>query len=510
MVQCNHETPTHTGQHRHGLPTELFRSNLLVPPFGLRYAAGDFSLSNRFSNLSCNAGGRFMLTIRGRSHSFCDHVSRRGFLQIGGLALGGLSLAQLLQAEARAGIRGSHRAVIMVFLSGGPPHQDLVDLKPDAPVEVRGEFKPIATRVPGIRICELLPGMAAMMDRLAIIRSVVGSEGAHSAYQCMHGRTRKQAPGGGWPSLGSTVSKLQGPTHPDVPPFVGLSPKMKTSTWAIVGEPGFLGRKHAAFKPNADGMGSMVLKGMTLDQLGDRRRLMTRFDGLRRELDASGDLAGADEYTRQALNILTSSRLADALDLEREPARVRDWYGRGDPKPAGYGDAGPQMNDYLLTARRLVEAGVRVVTLAYGRWDWHGKPHGTTFENARHHFPVLDQGLCALVEDLRVRGLDRDVTVLVWGEFGRTPKINKEGGRDHWPQVSCAILAGGGMKTGQVIGSTDAQAARAKDRPVHFQEVFATLYRNLGLDPRTRTVTDLAGRPHYLVDDPYVPLPELG
>src|SRR5207244_3156751 len=266
-------------------------------------------------------------------------------------------------------------------------------------------------------------------------------------------------PNGGWPSLGSTVSKLQGPTRSDVPPFVGLSPRMTTNTWSIVGEPGFLGRKYAAFKPNADGMGSMVLKGMTLEQLDDRRKLMTSFDSLRRELESGGNLTGADEYTRQALNILTSSRLADALDLEREPTRIRDWYGRGDPNPAGYGDAGPLMNDYLLAARRLVEAGVRVVTLAYGRWDWHGKPHGTTFENSRHHFPVLDQGLCALVEDLRVRGLDKDVTVLVWGEFGRTPKINNMAGRDHWPQVGCALLAGGGMKTEQVIGSTDRQAA---------------------------------------------------
>src|SRR5258708_2446733 len=168
------------------------------------------------------------------------------------------------------------------------------------------------------------------------------------------------------------------------------------------------------------------------------------------------------------------------------------------------------MNDYLLAARRLVEAGVRVVTLGYGRWDWHGKPHGTTFENARHHLAILDRGLCALLEDLRVRGLYKDVTVLVWGEFGRTPRINKNAGRDHWPQVGCALLAGGGLKTGQVIGSTDAQAGLAKDRPVHFQEVFATLYHNLGLDPRRQTVADLAGQPHYPVDEPYTPLPELG
>lgn len=450
-----------------------------------------------------------MLSILGRSHQYCDRLSRRGFLRMGGLALGGLSLPQLLRAEAQAGIKTSSKSVIMVFLSGGPPHQDMVDLKPDAPADIRGEFKPISTRVPGIQVCEHLPRIAGMMDRLAIIRSLVGSEGRHDAYQCMHGRSQQRQPGGGWPSLGSTVSKLQGPTREGIPPFIGLSPKMTTQTWANVGEPGFLGRAHSAFKPNAEGAGSMVLKGMTLELLGQRKQLMNAFDNLRREMDATGSLAGADEYTRQALSILTSSKLAEALDLDREPSRIRDWYGRGDPKPAGYGDAGPLMNDYLLAARRLVEAGVRVVTLAYGRWDWHGQPHGTNFDNARHHFPVLDQGLSALVEDLHVRGLDKDVTVLVWGEFGRTPRINKNGGRDHWPQVACALLACGGMKMGQVIGSTNPYGEHARDRPVHFQEVFATLYQNLGLDPRTHTVSDHTGRPHYLVDDPYGPIPEL-
>src|SRR5262245_531211 len=335
-----------------------------------------------------------MLSIFGRPHSaFCDGRSRREFLRIGALGLGGLTLADLFRAEAQAGIKDSHKSVIMVFLSGGPPPQDMVDLKPDAPDGICGEFKPISTNVNGIQICEHLPKIAKMTDRLAIIRSLVGSEGHHSAFQCMHGRTQARQPGGGWPSLGSTVSKLQGQTDPGIPAFAGLSPKMITSTWAIVGEPGFLGRKHAAFKPNAEGVGSMMLKGMTLEQLGNRRQLMRSFDNLRREMDANGSLAGADESTRQAIDILTSSKLADALDLSREPSRVRDWYGRGDPKPAGYGDAGPLTNDYLLAARRLVEAGVRVVTLAYGRWDWHGKPHGTTFENARHHLPVLDQGL---------------------------------------------------------------------------------------------------------------------
>jgi hypothetical protein len=317
----------------------------------------------------------------------------------------------------------------------------------------------------------------------------------------MTGRTQVRQPQGGWPSLGSAVSKLQGPVAPGVPAFVGLSPRMKTATWADPGQPGFLGPAHAAFQPNADGMADMVLHGVNGDQLRDRKALMTGFDGLRRELDASDRLQGADEFTRQALEVLTSSRLVEALDLEREDPRLRDRYGRGSPDPAGYGDAGPLLNDYFLAARRLVEAGARVVTLAYGRWDWHGKPYGTTFENSRNHFPMLDLGLSALIEDLHDRGLSEDVSVVVWGEFGRTPKINKEGGRDHWPPVACALLAGGGMRTGQVIGATDRLGEQAKERPVTFQDVFATLYHNLGIDPGTATVTDLTGRPRYVMDD---------
>lgn len=451
-----------------------------------------------------------MLTILGAKHRFCDRASRRSFLKIGGLALGGLSLPQLLRAEAQAGRTSSHKAVIMIFLSGGPPHQDMVDLKPDAPAEFRGEFRPIRTNVPGIDICEHLPRLATRMDRIALIRSLVGSEGHHASFQCMTGRTHQRQPAGGWPSLGSVVSRLQGPTDPSVPPFVGLSPRMKSSTWADAGQPGFLGLVHAPFKPYADGMTDMVLQGVTMERLADRRALLSGFDASRRALiESSETMRGADRFTQQALNILTSSRVTEALDLEREDGRLRDRYGRGSPEPAGYGDAGPLLNDYFLAARRLVEAGVRVVTLAYGRWDWHGQPHGTNFENARHHFPVFDLGLSTLFDDLRERGMDRDVSVVVWGEFGRTPRINPNGGRDHWPNVACALLAGGGMRTGQVIGSTNRLAEAARDRPVSFQEVFATLYHNLGIDIHRATVTDHSGRPHYLVESGVEPMREL-
>ncbi|MBS0210100.1 MAG: DUF1501 domain-containing protein [Planctomycetes bacterium] len=431
---------------------------------------------------------------------FPDGVSRRNFLRIGGLAMGGLALPDLLRAEARAGVRSSNKSVIMIFLSGGPPHQDLVDLKPDAPVEIRGEFDPIDTNVPGIQICEHLPRLAGMMDRVALIRSMVGSEGRHAAFQCLTGHGVASQPQGGWPSLGATLSKLRGAAAPGIPPFVSLVPKMKGQFWADPGQPGFLGVAHGPFRTLGDAHDDMVLNGITVDRLHDRQSLLASVDRFRRDADGQGFMTGLDTFNQQAFDILTSSKLAQALDIEREDRRVRQRYGYGSPEPAGYGDAGPIMNEYFLTARRLVEAGARCVTVAYGRWDWHGRPHGTTFENARHHFPIFDQGITALLEDLRERGLERDVSVVVWGEFGRTPRINANGGRDHWPAVSCAMLAGGGMRTGQVIGSTNRLGEHAQDRPVQFKEVFATLYRNLGIDVDAVTLRDLTGRPQFLVD----------
>ena len=453
-----------------------------------------------------------MATRGGKLPRFCDGMSRRVMLKIGSLALGGLALPDLLRAEAASGVGKSSKSVIMVFLSGGPPHQDMVDLKPEAPVEFRGEFQPIPTRVPGMDFCELLPQLARRADKLAVIRSLVGSEGRHAAFQCMTGQRVTAQPPGGWPSLGSVVSKLRGATSVGVPPFVSLSPRMKNGVrgWGDPGQPGFVGQAHAAFAPNAE-EANLQLRDVSVDKLRARQALLARLDRLKQDADSSGALAGADSFYQQAFGILTSSRLADALDLEQEDPRVRDHYGRGSPEPAGYGDAGPIMNDYFLAARRLIEAGVRVVTLAYGRWDWHGRPHGTNFENARDHLPIFDQGLSALLDDLQERGLSDDVSVLVWGEFGRTPRINKNGGRDHWPQVACAMLSGGGMRTGQVIGSTNKFAEVPKDRPVHFQEVFATLYHNLGIDVSHLTLNDLTGRPQYLVDHGlYQRLPELG
>jgi hypothetical protein len=374
-----------------------------------------------------------MLTIlgkpEGRKNSCCDGISRRGFLKIGGLAMGGLSLAQLLAVEAQARSGSSHKALINIYLPGGPSHLDLWDIKADAPSEVRGEFKPIKTNVPGIEICELFPRMARMMDKFVPIRTVVGSEGRHDAYQCMTGRSHNEAmPGGGWPAAGAYVSKLQGAVDPCIPGHVSLMYTVGNGPWGEPGTGGFVGPSHAPVsligKEGAGTSADMVLKGISLERLRDRHNLLDALDKFRRETDASGVVQGMDHFTQQAMSILTSSRLADALDLSKEDPRVVERYGKNDP--TFQRDGAPRMIQNLLIARRLVEAGARVVSLNYSRWDWHGGD-GMNFPQSREEFPLLDQGLSALVTDLHERGLDRDVNV--WSElpYRRVPIPTRPG-----------------------------------------------------------------------------------
>ncbi len=415
--------------------------------------------------------------------------------------MGGAALPQLLRAE---GGRRSQKAVIMVFLPGGPPHQDMFDLKPDAPREIRGEFSPIATNVPGIQICEEFPRLARQMDQFSIVRSVVGASGRHDAMQCYTGHDSRNAPPGGWPSFGSVVASLKGNADPSTPPFVGLAPKTRHVPWGDPGQSGFLGPAYSAFCPfQGGGQEDMRLQNISLERLNDRRALLASFDSFRRDVDNSGMMEGMDAFNQQAFGVLTSSKLAEAMDLSREDPRVRERYGTGSDKLQS--DGSWKRLDQFLMARRLVEAGARVVTLSFSRWDWHND----NFKRGREDFPLLDQGLSALVTDLKERGMDQDVSVVVWGEFGRTPKINEKAGRDHWPKVSCALLAGGGMRHGQIIGATDRLGGEAVERPVHFQEVLSTLYHNLGIDARKVTIPDLTGRPQYLVDSQYAPMPEL-
>lgn len=447
-----------------------------------------------------------MLTIEGQPLQFCDRLPRRSFLQIGGLAMGGLSLPQILQAQEKNGNGSSHKAVIMIFLAGGPPHQDMLDLKPDAPAEIRGEFDPIATSVPGIQISELMPRVASMMDKFAVIRSLVGSEGRHDSFECSTGRHfRSTQPQGGWPALGSSLSKMYGPVDPAVPPYVDLSFKMAHDPWNIKG-PGYLGMAHAPFRPDGEAMQNMTLNGVSSDRLNKRSNLLTQLDQFRRGADAQLNAGLYDGFTEQALGVLTSPKLVEALDLDREDPEVRARYGKDQPKALSYSlDKGYQavMSKFLM-ARRVVEAGARCVTCSFAHFDWHGN----NFGYARKVVPLLDQGIAALVQDLHDRGMQDDVTVLVWGEFGRTPKINPKAGRDHWSKVHSALMAGGGMKTGQVIGSTNRLAEEAVDRPVHMQDVLATVYRNLGIDVANTTIPDNNGRPQYLVDR-HTPIHEL-
>ena len=440
-------------------------------------------------------GHSAMLTLAGSSQrssrKFCDGLSRRSFIHLGGLTfggltLGGLTLPGLLRAEQQQGIRGSHKAVILVYPSGGMAHQDTFDLKPEAPDEIRGEFKPIDTNLSGVQVCELLPKLATMMDKLAVIRSVVGQRDEHSSFQNLTGFPMNEALRDQKPNFGCVVGRVQGPTHPTVPPYIDLFPTMKHRPYNSAG-PGFLGPQYAPIKADGEDLASMKLRFVSPQEFQSRRALLASFDRLRREADGV-EVAKMDHAYQSAFEVLTSGRLVQALDIEREDPKVRARYGHG--STVHQGDGAPLWNEQLLMARRLVEAGVRVVTVGFGFWD----THSGNFKHLRGNLPQFDTAVAALVSDLHDRGLDRDVTVAVWGEFGRTPKINKNAGRDHWAPVNSCLLAGGGLRVGQVIGRTDKQAGSVVSRPVHYQDILATLYHSLGLDPH-QTIRDLAERP---------------
>lgn len=444
-------------------------------------------------------------------------VSRRAFLQVGSLGLAGLTLSDLLRAEAAAGIRSSTKAVINIHLDGGPPHLDMIDLKPEAPVEIRGEFRGIDTNVPGLRVCELLPKLAAVADKFVFVRSLVGSAGAHDAFQCQSGFSAKDLQSlGGRPAMGCVVSKLRG-SHTDVsPPFVDLMqgrPFVRNSA-----RPGFLGPTYQPFRPDIShlftreletGMkGELARRGahhattFTLNEqlnrtrVDDRLSLLRGFDRLRREVDSSGMMDAMDDFNQQALGILTSGRFARAMDLSQEDAATLDRYSlKLSIDRIGTSDDATAVKKLLL-ARRLVEAGVRCVSLTLSDYD----THRGNFSRLRFLLPVLDHGMAALAADLEERGMLQDVSIVVWGEFGRTPRVNSNGGRDHWPAAGMALLAGGGMRGGQVLGATDRTGATVTSRPVHYQDVMATLYHNLQIDPVQTTLTDPAGRPQHVVD----------
>jgi hypothetical protein len=428
-----------------------------------------------------------MLTVTGDRYALCDGIPRRSMLKIGALGLGGLLLPDLLRLEAQSGKGSSRKALINIHLAGAPSHQDIWDLKPDAPSEFRGEFRPISTRAPGMQICEFLPGLARRADRYSLVRGLVGAvDDGHNTNMIMTGYPGDSLKSvGGRPSIGSVISKVTGSAEDPTLPFVSLLSKNNPTT------PGYLGPLHQPFVPEPGTSQDFKLGKIDASRLRSRTGLLRELDTLRRDVDARGQMYAMDGFTQRAVEMVMSGKMADALDLSKEkPETLRRYVGSGkDEFPFSY-------NRRLLMARRLIEAGVRCVALeGLALWD----THEDNFNTLRRLLPALDMGLCALLDDLHDRGMLEDVTVAAWGEFGRTPRINERGGRDHWPRVSAALLAGGGLKTGQVVGSTDRIGGEAVDA-IHFQQVHATLYRNLGIDVENTQFIDPSGRPQYLLD----------
>jgi len=420
-----------------------------------------------------------MLQFLGSNQTFCDGVSRRNFLRIGAFGTG-LTLADMLRANsasaaAKRQASRSQKAAIMIYLPGGPSHMDMYDLKPDAPKEFKGEFKPIGTNVTGVQICEHFPLQAKMWDKLAAVRSIISVD-EHSDSLVLTGFPDRVNRVADHPSFGSVVSKLRSEVAGPVPPFVSLR-GMSRGT-----EPGYLGVAHRPFTPSGPGNANLKLaNNVTAERLDSRKGLLDIFDDTRREIDASGTMKGLDAYTERAVEMVTAGVVRDALDLRKEKKDVVERY---------------KGVEQFLTARRLIEAGVGCVTLSIGGWDTHGQ----NFVQLKKQLPKVDQGIANLIQDLHDRGMQDDVVTVMWGEFGRTPKVNANAGRDHWSPVMSALVAGGGLKMGQMVGTSTAKGERPKDSPYTVPQVMSTLYKAIGIDP-SLTFPNGAGRPMYVLDD---------
>ncbi|QDU26624.1 hypothetical protein ETAA8_17040 [Anatilimnocola aggregata] len=432
-----------------------------------------------------------MLTMFSQQTSrSCDQVSRREFLRAGGLGLGGFTMVDMLRWRAMGAVDDRQRAksVIVVFLAGGPSHIDMYDLKPDAPAEIRGEFQPIETNVPGLRVCELMPRHATIADKFSVVNGVEMLD-THSAWVVMTGFGEREKR----PVFGSYISRIRGSSVGGMPTYVSL----RGENGADPGEPAWLGAAHRPFTPSGEGMSSLQLsREISTDRFDERRGLLRDMDRLPPNAqDQLGNVAGFDGFRDQALEIIRSPKTRTAFDISQEPKALQDAYG-----PA----------KRLLQARRLVEAGVPVVTLSMagticppGDWDTHAgtdQKSQTNFYALRQKLPIYDKAIHTLITDLHDRGLDKDVLLVVHGEFGRTPKINKFGGRDHWAPASSVLFSGGGLQMGQVVGDTGPRAERAVDTNYSGQNILATIYRHLGIDLETK-LNDLSGRPRYLLDD---------
>lgn len=435
-----------------------------------------------------------MLDVTGGTFRNCDRVNRRCVLKVGTLLFGGVTLSDLLRRRAAGSRRGGSprdTAIIQLFLGGGPSHLDMYDLKPSAPAEVRGEFREISTSVPGIRISELLPRQAHLMDKMALIRSVTHTNSSHlpSSHWMQTGYDVRSATLGRnqHPSTGSVTARLRGANSPALPPYVAVPRGLAFPGAAYLG--GGCEPFHVGMDPNKDDFRVANLQpspGLTRRRILHRRSLLNDLDSLRRDIDVAGQMGGLDRFYGDAMQMITSRKAAEAFDITREDPRTRDRYGR------------TNIGQNLLLARRLVEAGVTYVTsLSGGEWDTH-KDNFSTLKT--FSLPRVDQAVSALVEDIHQRGLDHRVLVVVMGEFGRTPRINKDAGRDHWPGAMSVLLSGGGLKMGQVIGSTDQQGAYPVDKPFSPGCLLSTMYRVLGIDT-TRVFYDSAGRPFPVLNE---------
>lgn len=415
-----------------------------------------------------------MLTLWGANERFCDGINRRGFLKIGALGAS-LTLAEMLRLKAQAGDTSRPKSAIMIYLPGGPSHLDMYDLKPDAPAEFRGEFKPIKTNVEGVEICEHFPMQAKMWDKLACVRSITSVD-EHSDSLVMTGYPDRVNRLAQHPSFGAVVSKMRSNSQAAVPPFVSLRGMSRGS------EPGYLGVAHRPFTPSGQGLQNLkMVQGVDAGRLDQRKELLDGFDDVRREIDATGTMDGLDAFTTRAFDMISNGTVRNALDLGKEDQKVRERY---------------KGVESFLTARRLIQAGVGCVTLSIGGWDTHSQ----NFQTLKRHLPNVDRGVANLIQDLHDLGLHDDVVTIMWGEFGRTPKINGNAGRDHWAPVMGAMISGGGLKMGQAVGSTTARGERPKDRPYTASQVLSTVYRAVGIDPAT-TFQNGSGRPMYILDD---------
>ena len=428
-------------------------------------------------------------------------IDRRGFVKAGALGMAGLSLPQVLKADSTAdpAKTSNEKSVIILWQRGGPSQHETWDPKPDAPQDYRGAFGAMSTNVPGIQICDLLPKCAKVMDKFSIIRSLYHTDAGHSAgdqimftgYPPNKGNPNENF----YPSCGSIVAEQQGHLNPELPPYV-MIPKRLPGV-----DPAYLGKKYAPFETQADPAveGPFNLPNfslgdsLSLNRLDSRKGLLKSFDDVRREVDVSGSMEAADGFNQQAFDILTSPKARDAFDLDAEPRALRERYGfmpaYKAPTPDRCGV--PAWSQRMLLARRLVEAGVRLVTVDLRWWDTHVKG----YETMRDGFlPRWDQAYSALLQDLEDRGLSDNVMVVAWGEFGRSPKVNSTGGRDHYPNVFSASISGGGIQGGRVVGESDSKGAEPKERPVQPQDVLATMYRHLGID-YNKQYLDHGGRP---------------